>query len=141
MFCLSALHIIIDYPKCPYELCRVLKPGGTAVFCEEGLGYNPFFRLIRLLRRQKWAKIGGGRHLKYPDIEQFGALFSETKIQHFNLLARIKMVFRTQLVQHGYLKPWIKRLLKILEKTDEAILSVFPNLKKYCGSIVISFVK
>ena len=141
IFCLSALHVIINYPKCPCELSRVLKPGGTAVFCEEGLGYNPFFRFIRWLRRRKWAKSGGGRHLKYPDIEKFGMPFSQMNIQHFNLLMQMKMAFTSQLARHGRLKPWSKRLLRALEKADIAIFTALPRLKKYCGAIVVSFVK
>lgn len=139
-FCRSALYIVTEYPKCPIELCRVLKPCGKAVFCEEGFGYNPFLKPIRWLRRRKWAKCGG-RPLTYPDIEQFGAPFSQTEIQHFNLLMQVKTVFAGQLHRRGYLKPWSKKLLKILEKADRTILIALPSLKKYCGAIVVSFVK
>ena len=147
MFCLSALHVIIDYPKCPYELARVLKPGGTAVFCQEGLGYNPLHNLASRLIKRKWIRRKGrwltypGRLLKYPDIEQFGRPFSGTEIQYFNLLMQVKNLFSGQLKRHGYLKPLSKRLLRSLEKADRAILTAFPSLKKYCGSIVVSFVK
>ncbi len=140
-FCKSALHIIVDYPKCPIELCRVLKPGGRAVFCEEALGHNPFLRPIRWLRSRKWVKTGDTRLLRYPDIEQFGMPFSQTEIQHFNLLMEVKKAFKGQLSRRGYLKPWSKKLLKTLEKADRAILSALPSLKKYCGAVVVSFVK
>jgi 2-polyprenyl-3-methyl-5-hydroxy-6-metoxy-1,4-benzoquinol methylase len=139
-FCQSALHIVIDYPDCPYELSRVLKPGGRAIFCEEGLGYNPLLRPVRWLRRRKWIKCGG-RPLRYPDIEQFGVPFSRTEIQHFNLLLQVKTAFRGQLVRHGSLRPWTRKLLRALEKVDSVLLSMMPCMKKYCGAVVVSFEK
>jgi len=147
VFCLSALHIIIDYTKCPYELARVLKPGGVAVFCEEGLGYNPLHNLVHWLKCLKWIRYEGrllrypGRLLRYPDIEQFGRPFSRTEIQHFNLLMQVKKAFRGQLVRYGCLLPWSKHLLRTLEKADSAILAAFPSLEKYCGAVVVSFMK
>lgn len=140
VFCQSALHIIIDYPQCPYELSRVLKPGGRAIFCEEGLGYNPLLGPIRWLRRRKWIKCGG-RPLRYPDIQQFGVPFSRTEIQHFNLLLQIKTAFRGQLTRHGSLRPWTRKLLRALEKADSILLSMMPCMKKYCGAIVAIFEK
>jgi SAM-dependent methyltransferase len=140
VFCQSALHIIIDYPSCPIQLSRVLKCGGRAIFCDEGLGYNPLLRPIRWLRRRAWIRCGG-RPLTYPDIEQFGKPFSQTEIQHFNLLTQVKSAFRRQLHRHGCLRPWSRRLLMALEKADTSILAACPRLKKYCGAVAVSFVK
>jgi SAM-dependent methyltransferase len=139
-FCQSALHIIIDYPKCPNELSRVLKPGAMAVFGEEGLGYNPFLRPVRWLRRRRWMKCGG-RPLKYPDIEQFGRPFSQTRIQHFNLLTQVKTIFRGQLDRSGGLRPWTKRLLRATGRMDNVLLSAMPWLKRYCGAVVVVYTK
>lgn len=139
-FCQSALHIVIDYPNCPYELSRVLKPGGRAIFCEEGLGHNPFLKPVRWLRRRKWMKCGG-RPLKYPDIERFGTPFSETEIQHFNLFSQIKTAFRWQLQRYGGLRPGTKKFLRTLEKVDKMALSAMPYLKKYCGAVALTFTK
>ena len=139
-FCQSALHIVIDYPNSPHELSRVLKPGGKAIFCEEGLGYNPFLRPIRWRRRRKWVKCGG-RPLKYPDIERFGESFSCTQIEHFNLLTQAKTIFRGQLDRHGGLRPWAKRLLRVTGRTDDVLLSAMPWLKRYCGTIVVVYTR
>lgn len=139
-FCQSALHIVIDYPNCPHELSRVLAPGSKAVFCEEPLGYNLFLCPVRWLRRRKYVKCGG-RPLRYPDFENFGASFSQTEIQHFNLLAQGKTAFTSQLCRHGSLRPWTRNFLLILEKMDNRMLSAMPILKKYCGSVVVIFTK
>jgi SAM-dependent methyltransferase len=139
-FCQSALHIVIDYPACPNELSRVLKSGGKAIFCDEGLGYNPFLKPIRWLRRRKWLKCGG-RPLKYPDIEQFGKPFSKTDIQHFNILSQLKTAFRGQLYRNGGLKKWSRTLIRSAETIDAALLLKIPRLRKYCGSVVITYTK
>jgi ubiquinone/menaquinone biosynthesis C-methylase UbiE len=140
VFCQSALHIVIDYPQCPCELSRVLKPGGSVVFCEEGLGYNPFLKPIRWLRRRKWIKCGG-RPLRYADIEQFGKPFARTQIQHFNLLTQIKTAFRGQLDRHGRLRPWTRRFLHWTGRMDDALLSALPWLRRYCGTIVVVYTR
>jgi SAM-dependent methyltransferase len=139
-FCQSALHILIDYPNCPIEVARVLKTGGRMVFCEEGLGYNPIVKPFRWLRRRRWTSCGG-RPLRYPDIEQFGTPFSQTEIQHFNLLAQVKSAFMGHLRRCGCLQPWTKRLLIALDRADRSILAAFPRLKKYCGAVVVSYMK
>lgn len=138
VFCQSALHIVIDYQDCPYELSRVLKPGCKAVFAEEALGYNPFLGPIRWLRRRKWVKCGG-RPLKYRDIERFAKPFLQTEIEHFNLLVQAKSVFSRQLYRYGGLRPWTRKFLRILERVDSRMLSTMPCLKRYCGSIVVVF--
>ena len=140
VFCQSALHIVIDYPKCPYELSRVLKHRGKAVFCDEGLGYNPLLKPIRWLRRRKWVKCGG-RPLKYTDIENFAVPFSTVQIQHFNLFTQVKTAFKGQLHKYGGLRPWTRKFLQTTEKIDNKILSAIPFLKRYCGAIVVSFEK
>jgi len=140
VFCQSALHIVIDYPRCPLEIARVLKPEARAIFCEEALGYNPFLMPIRWLRGRKWVKCGG-RSLRYPDIKAFGRPFSQTEVQHFNLLAQAKTAFKDQLDRRGFLLPWAKMLLRSLEKCDATILKIAPFLKRYCGAIVVSFEK
>jgi len=139
-FCQSALHIVIDYPKCPHELSRVLKRGSLAIFAEEGLGYNPLLMPIRWLRRRKWIDCGG-RPLKYPDIEEFGKPFSRLHVQHFNLLTQAKTIFRKQLDRHGGLRPWTKRFLRATGKIDDILLSAMPWLKRYCGAVVVVYTK
>ena len=131
---------MIDYPRCPFELARVLKPGAKAVFCDEALGHNPVLAPIRWVRRRKWSRCGG-RPLKYPDISEFGKPFSRTDVAHFNLLLQAKTAFAGQLARRGRLSRSSRSLLKTLEKIDRAFLRACPSLKRYCGAAVVSFVK
>ena len=139
-FCQSALHIIIDYPECPTELARVLKLGAKVVFCEEGLGYNPLLKPTRYIRRRKYRECGG-RPLKYSDIAMFGQLFSTCIIHHFNLLLQAKSVFRGHLRRHGRLCNWVRLILRSLQGADRRLLSIAPWLERWCGAVVVEYIK
>ena len=140
VFCQSALHILVDYPACPVELARVLKPGAKAVFCEEAFNRNPILRPIRYIRRRHWRQCGG-RPLTYQDIAAFGQPFAETAIYHFNLLAQAKNLFQGHLERHGRLKPWLRRILRGLERFDRVLLSRARWLQPFCGKVVVEYTK
>lgn len=133
VFCQSALHIVIDYPRCAEELARVLKPTGKAVFCEEALAHNPFLEPIRWLRRRKYAACGG-RTLSYRDLHRFGQRFERTEIHHFNLLAQVK----TFLGSRGR-QPWAKAVLRRLDRWDKRLLQAMPTLKRFCGKVAVEY--
>lgn len=135
VFCQSALHIIIDYPACATQLCRVLKPGGRAIFCEEALGHNPALELVRWFRRRKHRECGG-RTLHYRDIESFGRAFHETRIHHFNLLLQVK-----QFLGKGAHRPAVKRVLRGVRAVDQALLTMLPFARRYCGKIVVEYIR
>jgi asparagine synthase (glutamine-hydrolysing) len=103
VYCQSALHILVDYPDCPKELARVVKPGARVVFCEEPLAYNPLLIPIRWWRRRRF-KACGGRTLSYSDLRRFGAPFAETRIHHFNLFTQV----RTLLGDRAGI-PWVRK--------------------------------
>ncbi|NLX21154.1 MAG: class I SAM-dependent methyltransferase [Phycisphaerae bacterium] len=133
VFCQSALHIVIDYPRCARELARVLKPGGMAVFCEEALGHNPLLKPIRWYRRRKYVTCGG-RALTCQDLRRFGAPFQNVCIYHFNLLAQSKTLLGG-LSRH----PWIKTALRRCAAWDKAMLARWPALRRYCGKVVVAY--
>lgn len=132
-FCKSALHIVADYPGCGDELARVLKPAGRAVFCEEALGYNPFFEPLRWVRRRKY-RACGGRTLRYRDIRAFGRRFAATRIHHFNLLLQLKTVFG----ESSRRQPW-RALLRAARRVDAVLLTAFPVLRPLCGKVVVEY--
>ncbi len=135
VFCQSALHIVADYPECPNELARVLKPGGKAVFCEEALGYNPAVEMARLFRRQKYRNCGG-RPLKHRDLIRFGRPFSRMQLTHMNLFSQAK-----QLLGGRLYTPWGRRVLQWTERLDHRLLSMMPALRWLCGKVVVEYIK
>lgn len=135
VFCQSALHILVDYDECPTELARVLKPGGRAVFCDEALGHNPVLEAIRYFRRQKYRECGG-RPLKYRDIARFGGPFSATRVHHFNLTLQVKTLLASHLHRPG-LRAWLRRL----DAVDRRLLGAFPWLQRFCGKVVVEYVR
>lgn len=135
VYCQSAMHIIIDYPRCATELARVLKPGGRAVFCEEALGYNPLLEVIRWFRRRKYRQCGG-RPLTHADIDAFAVHFETVRIHHFNLTLQLKTVMARRLA-HWWLA---KRLLRRLDGLDQRVLERWPGLRRFCGKVVIEYI-
>jgi SAM-dependent methyltransferase len=134
-FCRSALHIVVDYEDCPAELARVLRPGGTAVFCEEALGYNPVFEAIRFVLRRKYRECGG-RPLRYPDIDRFGRPFSTRRVRHFNVLSQART-----LLYGGLDGPRLRRLLAALDRADRFLLERLPALRRLSGKVVVEYVR
>ena len=133
-YCQSALHILVDYPKCPEELARVLKPGGRVVFCEEPLGYNPLLKPIRWWRRRRFRSCGG-RTLSYGDLRRFGTPFGHMRVHHFNLFTQV----RTLLGDRAHV-PWVKAILRALYGVDEWLLAHVPPLRPLAGKIVVEYV-
>lgn len=133
VFCQSALHIIIDYPRCSAEMVRILKPGGLAVFCEEALGHNPLLMPIRWLRRRRY-KACGGRTLTYDDLHGFGRPFAQTHIHHFNLFSQVKILLGKWARRSG-----VKAVLRRFYTLDQWLLSRNEWLRKYAGKVVVEY--
>jgi SAM-dependent methyltransferase len=133
-YCQSALHIVIDYPKCSEELVRVLRPGAKVVFCEEPLGYNPVLMPIRWWRRRRY-RVCGGRTLLYDDIRRFGAPFETTRVYHFNLFTQV----RTLLGDRAR-APWLRSVLRRVYRVDEWLLANIAPLRPLAGKIVVEYV-
>ncbi|GMU37468.1 MAG: methyltransferase domain-containing protein [Phycisphaerae bacterium] len=135
VFCQSALHIVADYPAAARELARVLKPGGKAVFCEEALGHNPVLEVVRARRRRRHAECGG-RTLRMDDLRRFGEAFSRMQVYPFNFFLQSKQFFGRR-AHTG----WAKLFLRVCRTADTALLGALPFLKRYCGKVVVEYVK
>jgi SAM-dependent methyltransferase len=133
-YCQSALHILVDYPDCSWELARVLKPGAKAIFCEEPLGYNPVLAPIRWWRRRRYRKCGG-RTLSYGDVRHFGAPFAVTRVHHFNLLTQVRTLLGDRASA-----PRVKPVLRRVYEVDEWLLAHVPLLRPLAGKIVVEYV-
>lgn len=133
IYCQSALHILVDYPRCAAELARVLRPDGRVVFCEEALGHNWLLEPVRRWRRRKYSECGG-RPLRYSDLHAFGGPFGWMRVHHFNLLTQVK-----SFLGESARRPWVKAVLRRLEAIDRRLLKAVPRLERYCGKIVVEF--
>ena len=60
------LCTIPDWHKALQQMHRVLKPGGTLVFCEHGIAPDTAIRKWQNRLNPLWKKMGGGCHLNRP---------------------------------------------------------------------------
>ena len=133
-YCQSALHILIDYPQCPGELARVLKPGAKIVFCEEPLGHNPLLKPARWWRRRRY-RACGGRTLSYGDIRRFGEPFGITRIHHFNLFTQVRTLLGDRARER-----WVKSILRFVYRMDEWLLAHVTLLRPLAGKVVVEYI-
>ncbi len=135
VFGTAALHHTHKYPNVEKELHRVLKNGGRAIFAES-LGCNPLFEGLRAFLRWKSKKGEAGEtNLRYCDIFRVGAPFSETKIYELTLVFALKRVF-----QGHYGNAPTRAVLRLAKKVDGYLLTI-PSLRRYCGEVVIEYIK
>lgn len=79
----SILHHL-DMDRAFQELCRVLRPGGSAIFMEP-LGSNPGAKLLRAMTPR--ARTADERALRYADIVKADAMFGGESHFFFNLIS------------------------------------------------------
>jgi SAM-dependent methyltransferase len=108
------------------EIRRVLRPGGTAVFCEPW-GGNPLLHLAR-------------RYFPYPgkertrdeapllpaDLQPLRAAFPDCEVEYVQLLGMVRRAWRSN--------PWASRL----DQWDRRLLRRFPSIGKWCRYVVIA---
>ena len=124
----AVLHHL-DLNRAGQELRRVLKSGGTAIFCEPW-GGNPLLN---------WAR----RHLAYPgkqrtpeetpltqiDIELLRGIFPRVDITGYQLFSMVRRVLRQGFV------------VKPLAALDRQILAKLPISKRWCRYVVVGLRK
>ena len=108
------------------ELCRVLRPGGWAVFCEPW-GENPFLNFAR--RRMSYpekARTPKEEPLRLREIRQLRNVFGFVEVQGFQLLAMARRI------------PLTKFAVARLESWDRKLLVGVPALQRFCRYVVVT---
>ena len=117
----------LDLSKAGRELCRVLKPGGNAVFCEPW-GGNPVLEF-------------GRRHLPYPgkhrtpdekplraaDLDPLREVFPSIEVRGVQLVGMVRRLFSRESKSGG-----------ALDRMDSALLRQFPRLENWCRYVVLT---
>jgi SAM-dependent methyltransferase len=111
------------------EACRVLRPGGRALF-REPLGGNPLLEFARrhLPYRDK-ERTPFERPLSAADIDAAGAHFARRHTREFYLFSMI-----TRAVGHEHAFPWLWSL-------DEALFTRFPAVRRWARYVVVEYAK
>lgn len=108
-----------------YDLQRMLKPGGKAVFIEP-MGTNPILRFARdHMPYLKKNPRGADRPLNYDEIHAWGKGFGHFHYQEIQLFSMLERI----LGRYVRLKP--------LRKLDAFLLKRFPFLRRYCRYVVM----
>ena len=130
----AAVHHTLKYPGALEELARVLKPGGRLILVET-YGNN---RLLNLARRLRWKLSGEPEEqgediiLSDREVDLLRPYFRCIEAHPMNLLAMAKRLFRGR-----FDRRWVRGVMWVLEKTDAALLTAFPFLRRYCGEVVV----
>ena len=139
----------VDIEATLKEVCRILKPGGMAVFWDP-LAHNPLIKCYRFLAQSVRTKDEHPLHMK--QLALFRRLFHTVKYEccwffslwvflRFFLIEHVnpnqERYWKKVIVEHERLKP----IHGPLEKLDRAFLKKFPFMKRYCWNIVICCIK
>jgi ubiquinone/menaquinone biosynthesis C-methylase UbiE len=140
VFGTGVLHHI-DIAAAAYELRRVLKPGGTAVFLEP-LGENA---LLEWARRHPWRSSAHGHSadevsFRYADIDKLRKEFSDISYRELGLLSVVKSVCRRLEVGMVAVPRW-QRALAHLTKVDEFLIDRMRWIRPWAQYIVVSMKK
>jgi SAM-dependent methyltransferase len=115
----------LDLQRAGRELFRVMKPGGTAVFCEPW-GGNPVLGFAR--RRLPYPgkeRTPDEQPLTARALEPLREVFPALSVRGFQLLGMVRRVWRRRLP------------CRALDRIDEHLLRAFPALGNWCRYAVI----
>jgi SAM-dependent methyltransferase len=116
----------LDLARAGYELRRVLRPGGRAVFCEPW-GGNPLLNLVR--QRLPYP----GKHrtpdeepLTHRHLADLNISFKSVNIRGYQLLAMAHRIVRAKILRTH------------LDRCDAVLLQRLPVLEHFCRYVVLT---
>lgn len=124
----AVLHHL-DVEVAARELSRILRPGGSAVFCEPW-GEN---RVLRWARRRiqypAKQRTADEEPLRHAHLQAIRSVFPQTEVRGYQLLAMARRVLHADWLTAG------------LDWCDDQLLRRVPRLERYCRYIVIAMRK
>ncbi len=128
VFGFGMLHHL-DYEKTLFEVNRVLKPGGIAIF-KEPLDENPVAQLVRFLtpKARTHDEIPFRRH----DLEKIKDIFSNVELQFDQLLT-----FPIALISGLFIRDKDTKFIKVGFNMDNLISRYLPFLRRYFRQVTI----
>jgi 2-polyprenyl-3-methyl-5-hydroxy-6-metoxy-1,4-benzoquinol methylase len=115
----------VDIRRAGRELCRLLAPGGIAVFCEPW-GENPLLRLARnYLPYPAKERTVDEQPLRWRHVRILREIFPRLEIQGFQLMSMARRVLGRN------------RLVAGLDWCDDLLLRRVPALRRYCRYVVL----
>lgn len=127
----AALHHLVKYPGMREETWRLLKPSGAIVFCDI-LRDNKIYNACKSIYHVFNPETDSGVNIKMEDYEEFWHGYETVIIEQFSLLEGWKRFVPKKVA----LSAPGRSLLRVTTKADEALLSAFPKLRRYCLEIV-----
>jgi SAM-dependent methyltransferase len=116
----------LDLDLAVWELYRVLRPGGVAVFCEPW-GENPLLSWAR--RRLPYPgkeRTPDEMPLRHHHLDALRGLFPGLEVRGFQLLSMARRVVGSS------------RLTQNLDRCDSVLLSRLPQLQRFCRYVVLT---
>lgn len=119
----------LDLSQALPEICRVLDPGGFAVFLEP-LGHNPFINIYRYFTPQ--IRTPDEHPLLHEDIRHLSDQFDHVEVRYFYLTAIIAALIKPRGLQ--------SMVLDALESLDARLFRI-PGLRRQAWQVLIKLSK
>jgi len=117
-------HLNLD--KSIKEICRVVKPGGKAVFIEP-LGHNPFINLFRKLT--PGYRTTDEHPLKKKELLMISEKFKVSQMQFFFCVSVAAILFKNTVL--------FNPLFGLLKAVDRALFKIIPAMKYLSWQVLI----
>jgi SAM-dependent methyltransferase len=135
VFGYEVLYYVKDRKACANEITRVLKPGGTAVFCEALHGSALLGSIRRVLRfATGTVNRTGGAPMSLEEIERAFVGDCRVVVHPVNLVGLLKRLF-------SHPSERTAPILVCFKRCDTLLLTWMPRLRAWCGEAVIAVEK